>query len=62
MNLRSRQAVTNSVKKDFFKLLNNVNFGCGSISNLDNCIFVPIYDEVIEISYIKNYNYKFISS
>ena len=32
MNQRSRQAVTNSVKKDFFKLLNNVNFGCGSIS------------------------------
>ena len=45
--------VTSSVKKDFYKLLNNPNFGIDCSNNIDNCVFEPIYSEIGEISYIK---------
>ena len=46
----------NSVDKDFFKLLNNANIGYDCRNNSDNCIFEPICDETVDISYIKKYN------
>ena len=46
MNQRSREKAKNSVKKDYFKRLNNVYFGYGCRNNFGNCIFEPICDEV----------------
>ena len=43
------------LKKDFYKLMNNSNFGCDCRNNLDNCKFVPIFDESKEITYINRY-------
>ena len=53
MNQKSRQAATSPVEGDFFKLLNNSNFGIDFHNNIDNCILEPIYDDLGEISYIK---------
>ena len=55
MNQKSRQTATGSVEKDFYKLLNNSNFGIDCRNNIDNCYLEPIYDDFYEISYIKNY-------
>ena len=52
---RSRQKATTSVKRDFFKLLNNSNFGIDCCNNIDNCIFEPLYDNLGKISYIKKF-------
>ena len=35
--------------------MNNSNFGCDCRNNLDNCKFVPIFEELNEITYIKKY-------
>ena len=49
--------------------MNNANFGYDCCSNLDNCQFIPIFDEMNEVTYLKRYyNYfdkevsKFVSS
>ena len=55
MNQKSRQKVTSSAEKDFFKLLNNSSFGTDCRNNIDNCILEPIYDDFTEISYIKEF-------
>ena len=55
MNQKSRQAAILPVERDFFKLLNNSNFGIDYRNNIDNCILGPIYDNLGEISYIKNF-------
>ena len=69
MNQKSRQNVKNSIEKDFFKLMNNANFGYNCPNNLDNCHFLPIFDEMSEVTHLKRYyNYfdkevsKFVSS
>ena len=56
MNQKSRQLSKNDVEKDFFKLMNNSNFGYDCRNNLDNCKFNPIFDELGEISYINRYH------
>ena len=55
MNQKSRQTATSSVEKDFYKLLNNSNFGIDCRNNIDNCTLEPIYDDFSETAYIKNY-------
>ena len=48
--------------------MNNSNFGYDCKNNLDNCQFVPIYDELNEITFIKKLNFfdpkvsKFVTS
>ena len=41
--------------KKTFKLLNNASFGYYCRNNLDSCQFVPIFDEMNEITYFKRY-------
>ena len=54
MNQCSRQAAKNSVENFFYKLLNNFNFGYDCQNNRDNNTFVPIFDELKEVIYVKN--------
>ena len=56
MNQTSRQQAKDDVTKDFFKLMNNSNFGYDCRNNLDNCEFNPIFDEVNEISNVHRYH------
>ena len=56
MNQKSRQLSKNDVEKDFFKLMNNSNFGYDCRNNLDNCKFNPIFGELGEITYINRYH------
>ena len=56
MNQKSRQESKNDIEKDFYKLMNNSNFGYDSRNNFDNCKFVPVFDELKELTYIERYN------
>ena len=56
MNQKSRQESLTEIDKNFFKFLNNANFGYDCRNNLDSCVFEPIYDEIGEISYLRNYH------
>ena len=49
------------MEKDFCKLMNNSNFGYDCKNNLDNCQFVPIFNELNKITYLKRY-YKYFNS
>ena len=53
MNQKARQTASSSVEKDFYKLLNNSNFGIDWWNNIDNCYLEPLYDDFSEISFIK---------
>ena len=55
MNQNYRQKGKNSIEKDFYKLMNNTNFGFDYRNSVNNVKFVPITDEINEISYIKRY-------
>ena len=55
MNQKSRQESKNSIEKDFYKLMNNANFGYDCWKNLNNCQFVPIFDEYKEVTYVGRY-------
>ena len=50
-----RQNAKTVVEKDFYKLMNNSNFGYECRNNADNCSFSPIYDELEEMMYAKRY-------
>ena len=56
MNQKSRQESKNDIEKDFYKLMNNTNFGYDCRNNLYNCKFVPIFEELKELTYIERYN------
>ena len=55
MNQNARQKTETPVGRDFYKLMNNANFGIDCRNNIDNCKFEAIYDETGEVSCIKKY-------
>ena len=55
MNQKSWQKAKTNIEKDFYKLMNNSNFGYDCRNNLDNCRFVPIFDEIKEVTYLSRY-------
>ena len=55
MNKKSQQEAKTNIEKDFYKLMNDSNFGYGCRNNLDNCKFGPIFDEINEITYLARY-------
>ena len=54
-NQKASQKATSSFEKDFFKLLSNSNFEIDCHNNINNCILVPLYDDLNEISYINKF-------
>ena len=52
MNQNARQKAKTPIKRDFYKLMNNANFGIGCRNNIDNCKFEPIYGKIDDISFI----------
>ena len=56
MNQKSRQLSKNNVEKDFYKLMNNSNFWYDCRNNLDNCKFVPIFDEFRDVTFVNWYH------
>ena len=55
MNQKSRQLSKTNLEKDFYKLMNNANFGSDCRNNIDNCDFVPIFDEINKIYSLQKY-------
>ena len=55
MNQNARKIAKTKVEKDFYKLLNNSNFGNDCRNNIGNCKLQLLYDGLDEISYIKKY-------
>ena len=41
--------------QDFYRLMNNSNFGYNCRNNLDNCKFVPIFDKYWGLTFISRY-------
>ena len=55
MNQKSRQESKTNAEKNFYKLMNNSNFGSDRRNNMDNNDFVPIFDEINEIYSLQKY-------
>ena len=55
MNQVPRQKAKTDVERDFYKLLNNSNFGYDRRNNADNFFLNLIYNEIKELSYTKKY-------
>ena len=55
MNQNARKTAKTKVEKDFYKLLNNSNFGYDCRNNIENCTLNLLYDDLDEISYIKKF-------
>ena len=51
MNQVFRQNAKTSIEKDLYKLMNSANFGHDCHKNPDNCTFVPVFDEIEELSF-----------
>ena len=56
MNQYSRQNAKNDIEKNFYKLMNNSNFGFDCRNNANNLRFEPLLNETEELSYIKRYH------
>ena len=56
MNQKQRQQSKNNVDTDFYKSMNNSNFGYDCRNNFDNCKFVPIFNEYKKLTYIHRYH------
>ena len=55
MNQKSRQESKTNAEKDFYKLMNNSNFGSDCRNNADNIDFVPIFDEINDVFELQKY-------
>ena len=55
MNQNARETANTKVVKDFYKLLNNSNFGNNCRNNIGNCKLDLLFDGLDEISYIKKF-------
>ena len=55
MNQNARKTAKTKVEKDFYKLLNNSNFGNDCRNNIGNCKLDLLYDGLDEISYRKKF-------
>ena len=55
MNQNARKTAKTKVEKDFYKLLNNSNFGNDCRNNIGNCKLELMFDGLDEIAYIKKY-------
>ena len=55
MNQKSRQNAKNSIEMDFYKPMNNANFGFDCRNNANNLKFEPLIDEINELANIKKY-------
>ena len=55
MNQNPRKTATSKVEKDFYKLLNNSNFGNDCRNNIGNCTLELIYNGPEELAYIKKF-------
>ena len=55
MNQNARKTAKTKVEKDFYKLLNNSNFGNDCRINIGNCNLELIYDGMEELAYIKKF-------
>ena len=56
MKQNARKTAKTKVEKDFYKLLNNSNFGNDCRSDLGNCKLELLFDGLDEISYIKRFS------
>ena len=56
INQVSREKAKAKSEKDFYKQMNNSNFGYDCTNNINNCTFKPIFDDVKEIAYIEEYS------
>ena len=55
MNQNARKTVKTKVEKDFYKLLNNSNFGNDCRNNIGNCTLELLYDGPEELAYIQKF-------
>ena len=55
MSQDARKIAKTKVEKDFYKLLNNSNFGNDCRSNVGNCKLEFLFDGLDEMSYIKKF-------
>ena len=60
MNQNNRKTAKTKVEKDFYKLLNNSNFGNDCRNNIRNCKLELMFDGFEDIAYIKKYSNIFI--
>ena len=62
MNQNARKTAKTSLEKDFYKLLNNSNFGNDRRNNIGNCKLELLYNNLDEINYIKKFTNIFQNS
>ena len=55
MNQNARKSAKTKVEKDFYKPLNNSNFGNDCKNNVGNCKLDLMYDGIDEVRYIENF-------
>ena len=55
INQNARKIARSKVEKDFYKLLNNSNFGSDCRNNIGNSKIDLLYDGLEEVSYIKQF-------